>query len=447
MMELVLGGTSRVNKRYNLNEYPCPTIMAGGLGGVSHGQFWIEGKSEMIDKIQEDKPPYKIPSMQEIAEIQWNGYNVISTFSGCGGSGLGYKLAGYKVLWANEFIPIAADTYEANHKGTIVDRRDIKKVLPEEILEVIGLKQGELDLMDGSPPCQAFSTAGKREKGWGKDKQYDNGISQKNETLFDEYIRILKVIQPKVFIAENVSGLLKGTAKGYFKLILQALKDCGYNVKARLLDAQWLGVPQQRQRVIFQGVRNDIDIDPCYPKPLDYRYTVRDALPWIVTIGSSDGFGSAKQILSDNPYHTVATAPQQGNGLARFVEAETDISKYAIGKEWDNLKEGESSDKYFNLRRSSFDVPSATLTSMGGSGKGVDCITHPTEKRKFSIAELKRICAFPDDFQLLGTFSQQWERLGNCVPPMMMYYISKAVQEGVLDKILSGVFVQEMVQR
>ena len=227
---------------------------------------------------QDNKPLYKVPSMQEISEIEWNGYNVISTFSGCGGSSLGYKMAGFKVLWANEFIPIAADTYELNHKGTIVDRRDIRTIQPEQILEAIGMEKGQLDLMDGSPPCQAFSTAGQREKGWGKDKQYDNGIKQKNEMLFDDYIRILDGLKPKVFIAENVSGLIKGTAKGYFKLILQALKDCGYNVKAKLLDAQWLGVPQMRQRVIFCGVRNDIDMEACYPKPLEYRYTVRDAI-------------------------------------------------------------------------------------------------------------------------------------------------------------------------
>ncbi len=386
-----------------------------------------------VDKkiIQEEKPPYKIPSMSEISEIEWNGYNAISTFSGCGGSSLGYKLAGFKVLWANEFIPIAADTYELNHKGIIVDRRDIRLIQPEEILESIGLKQGELDLMDGSPPCASFSTAGKQAKGWGRIRQYSE-TRQRVDDLFFEYARLIKGIQPKVFIGENVSGLVKGTAKGYFKLILQALKDCGYNVKAKLLDAQWLGVPQRRQRVIFIGVRNDIGLEPCYPKPLEYRYTVRDAIPWITSIGNPDGFGSAKQIPSDNPYHTVGTAPQQGNGLARFIEAETDISKYAIGKEWDKLKEGEKSDKYFSLIKTDSNVPCPTI--MGSSGGSAAQPLHPIEKRKCSIAELKRICAFPDDFELLGTFAQQWERLGRAVPPIMMYYIAKAVQKGVLDK-------------
>ncbi len=366
-------------------------------------------------QIQEDKPPYKIPSMQEISEIPWNGYNVISTFSGCGGSSLGYKLAGFKVLWANEFIPIAADTYERNHKGTIVDRRDIRQIQPEEILEVIGMKKGELDIFDGSPPCQAFSTAGKREKGWGKDKQYDNGISQKNETLFDEYIRILDRLLPKVFIAENVSGLVKGTAKGYFIEILQALKQCGYNVKAKLLDAQWLGVPQMRQRIIFIGVRNDIGLEPCYPKPLSYRYTVRDA------------------------FYNIENKTFNRNIVGFWQE-----NKYPLVKEGTTGIDG----KYFNMHRLGNDKTSPTVcksTSLGGF-----CgMIHPKEHRDITIEEAKRICAFPDDFELLGKFSQQWACLGNAVPPMMMYYIAKVVQEGILNNISTdkGVFVERNGQK
>ena len=97
-----------------------------------------------------NKPPYKVPSMQEIADLPWNGYNVVSTFSGCGGSCLGFKMAGFKVLWANEFIPAAQDTYRANHKGTILDTRDIRKVQASEILDAIGLSKGQLDVFEGS---------------------------------------------------------------------------------------------------------------------------------------------------------------------------------------------------------------------------------------------------------------------------------------------------------
>lgn len=378
------------------------------------------------------KPLYKVPSMDEIKVLPYNGYNVISTFSGCGGSSLGYKMAGFKVLWANEFIPAAQDTYRANHTGTILDTRDIRLVQGREILEQIGMKAGELDVFDGSPPCAAFSTAGKREAGWGKVKKYSD-TTQRVDDLFFEYARLVKDIQPKVFIAENVSGLVKGTAKGYFLEILAALKACGYRVEAKLLDAQWLGVPQMRQRIIFQGVRNDLKVAPAFPKPLNYQYSVRDALPWITTIGTSKGFGHSEQVESSQPYHTVATAPQQGNGLARFIEAETDISKYAIGKEWDAIGRGETP-KFFSLQRPDVNGQCNTITAEGGN-TSLASVTHPTEKRKFTIAELKRICAFPDDFIFTGTYAQKWERMGRAVPPVMMYHIAKTLRDEVLCKL------------
>ena len=113
------------------------------------------------------KPPYIIPSMAEITALPSNDLRVVSTFSGCGGNCLGFRMAGYRVLWASEFIPAAAATYHANHPDTILDTRDIRTVQPAEILAATGLAVGELDVLDGSPPCSSFSMAGKREKGWG----------------------------------------------------------------------------------------------------------------------------------------------------------------------------------------------------------------------------------------------------------------------------------------
>jgi len=196
------------------------------------------------------KPPYIVPSMREIEGIPQNGFCVVSTFSGCGGSCLGYRMAGFRVLWASEFIPAAQETYKANHPLSILDTRDIRSVSPEDILSAVGMRKGEIDILDGSPPCASFSTAGKREKGWGKVKEYSDK-SQRTDDLFFEYIRILRGLMPKVFVAENVSGLVKGTAKGYFIEIMRELKASGYRVKCKVLDAQWLGVPQSRQRTIF----------------------------------------------------------------------------------------------------------------------------------------------------------------------------------------------------
>lgn len=379
------------------------------------------------------KPTFAVPSMAEIATIPWNGYNVISTFSGCGGSSLGYKLAGYRVLWASEFIPAAQEVYRRNHSGTILDTRDIRDVTAEDILRTINLKVGELDVFDGSPPCASFSLAGKRQKGWGQIKKYSDTV-QRTDDLFFEYSRLLKGIQPKVFVAENVAGLVIGSAKGYFKRILSELKDCGYAVQAKVLDAQWLGVPQRRKRVIFIGVRSDLCRQPVFPRPFPYRYTVDDVLPWINKIEEVNGFNSIglghHRMLPARGtiFPTIQTKPA-------VVEAETNISNYALGKEWDNLSEGQQSKKYFNLIRVNRHQPSPTVTASGGTNPGYATITHPTERRKFSIAELKRICAFPDDFELTGSYAQQWERLGRAVPPVMMQQIAATIRDNILDTL------------
>jgi DNA (cytosine-5)-methyltransferase 1 len=306
--------------------------------------------------------------MSEVAALPWNGYNVVSTFAGCGGSSTGYRMAGFRVLLASEFVEAARDTYAANMRpGTILDGRDIRDVTAEDILARIGMKPGELDVLDGSPPCASFSTAGKREKAWGKVKKYSD-TEQRADDLFFEFARLVKGIQPKVFVAENVSGLVKGTAKGYFLEILAALKACGYKVSARLLDAQWLGVPQARQRLIFVGVRDDLGIEPAHPSPFPYRYSIRDALPWIVAQGDSGSFGKGRMRLSDVPSGTLGASPHSGNGKfpPSLVEAETDISRFAIGQKWDEIGLGGHVFYGTGLSRPHPDGPCPTLTASGG---------------------------------------------------------------------------------
>ncbi len=498
------GRTGQI-KRRDLDRNPMFTIRAGGIGDSFANGYWLEEDGMPPPMTDPSKPPYRVPLMSEVAALPWNGFNVVSTFAGCGGSSTGYRMAGFRVLWASEFIDAARETYLANARpGTIVDGRDIREVMPEDILAATGLKVGEIDVFDGSPPCASFSTAGKREKAWGQVKKYSDK-EQRADDLFFEYARLVKGLQPKVFVAENVSGLVKGTAKGYFLEILAALKACGYRVSARLLDAQWLGVPQARQRLIFVGVREDLRIEPAHPKPLPYRYSIRDALPWIhrvvhdtsgqygagevtdrpspaitvgvnsvnslhykvegpeqeiIAVGANGEFGTEKWQSPDLPARTIGASPNTGNGkvgagdvLIRVAEARkihqkdvvpdnvgASLEGYAIGDEWDKLKPGEQSERFFSLVRTHPDEPCPTVTAGGAaSGAGapgsVAAVTHPTEKRKFTIAELRRIGGFPDDFVLTGTYAQQWERIGRAVPPVMM----KAIAETVRDEILSRI--------
>ena len=421
----------------NINQ-PMPTIQASAGGrtssSFSHGCCVMQFENGPMMK-QVDKPIYQVPSMDDIRALPWNGYNAISTFSGGGGSSTGYRMAGFRVLWASEFIDAARDTYKANKADyTIVDGRDIRQVTADDILSAINMQPGELDLFDGSPPCASFSTAGKRDKGWGKVKKYSDK-AQRTDDLFFEYIRLLRGLQPKTFVAENVSGLVKGTAKGYFIEIMRELKASGYRVSCKVLDAQWLGVPQARQRTIFVGVRDDLGIDPAHPKPLPYRYSVREALPWIVDARQINVFKEPDRVFTDRPCASVTTTGigAKSSALA-VVEAETDISRYAIGAEWDNIGIGQKSDKYLSLVRPSLYRSCPTITQRAGSTSTAG-VCHPTEKRKFSIAELKRICAFPDDYILTGTYAQKWERMGRAVPPVMMSHIAATVRDEILARI------------
>lgn len=397
---------------------PAPILAAGTIGG---GEYWLEEDGMPEATTNGAKLPYQIPSMAEIAALRGtSGLRAVSTFSGCGGGCLGLEWAGFEVLWASEFIPIARETYEANHPGIPVDSRDIRLVQPEEILEACG---GEPpDLMEGSPPCADFSTAGKRQAGWGREKVYSE-TRQRVDDLFFEYARLVRGVQPRAFIAENVSGLVKGTAKGYFREILAAFKDCGYRVRARVLDAQWLGVPQQRQRLIFVGIREDLGLEPPFPSPLPYRYTIADALPWVAG-GSFSGrlnhsFGQGEHPVDQEPIrtipgpdgtklrispparvvhdtsglfstgdvtnkpvptimvgpHAVNSAHYQIHGGAPITEdPETGyrllLEGHAIAAEYDKLRPGESSDRYFNLVRPSEAAPSPTMTQASSAAGG-----------------------------------------------------------------------------
>lgn len=362
------------------------------------------------------KPPFKPLMMRDVLESEGtNGYNAVSTFSGAGGSSLGLKLAGFKVLWANEFIPAAQKVYEQNHRNTYLDKRDIRTIKTSEILANSQLDIGEIDLLEGSPPCASFSTCGRLNKDWGKVKAYSS-TEQRVDDLFFEYIRILRGLKPKVFIAENVKGLITGVGKGYFKWVLEELKKSGYRVKVKLLNAAMLGVPQKRERVIFIGVREDLNVDPVFPTPLKYYYTIRDAIP---------NFTKRKKL----PKNDLCWELSPGKMMVLWRNSNPKVS-YG---HWSGVhyrlfgKEG-----MWNHRTADPDRPAYTIV------QGSTSLYHPKYPRSLSISELKRIFTFPDDFRLSGNFYQQWERIGRSVPPMMMYHIANTIRTEILDKVVGG---------
>jgi DNA (cytosine-5)-methyltransferase 1 len=343
--------------------------------------------------------------MSEVRALPKNGFKVVSTFSGCGGSCLGFEMAGFSVLWASEFVKAAQATYRANHPDVFLDVRDVRLVKPEEILAKTGLARGEVDVVEGSPPCASFSAAGNLVQDWGKVRAYSD-TKQRVDDLFFEFVRLVDGLRPKVFVAENVSGLVSGVSKGVFKQILREMRHVGYDVEARLLDAQWCGVPQVRRRIIFVGVRDDLVLRPAFPRPLPFRYSLRDAL------------------------RDVEPSEEDREWLS--------FARYAIGREWDKLQPGRSSQKFFNLVKPALAKPCPTICCEGGHNRGTATVTHPVEKRKLSIDELKRICSFPADFVLTGDYGRQWERLGRAVPPLMMKRLAETIRDEILVPLRDG---------
>lgn len=200
--------------------------------------------------------------LTDLAKVKQNGLKVFSCFACGGGSSMGYKLAGYEVLGNCELDPKIAAVYKANlhpKYSFVMDVRDFLKLPDDKIPDDLF----NLDVLDGSPPCSTFSIAGLREKAWNKEKRFTEGQKlQTLDDLFFIFISIAKRLRPKVIIAENVSGLIKGNAKGYVNQIIKEFNEAGYEVQLFLLDASKMGVPQKRERVFFIARRKDLNLLP-----------------------------------------------------------------------------------------------------------------------------------------------------------------------------------------
>lgn len=248
-----------------LGSFPDVYKMCGGYGkeknriGNSVPPLLMKAIATQIrHKLWSGKPLTQYPKSMiypEILEAAWqdhlaprdeNAPTVISTFAGGGGSSLGYSMAGYQELLAVEWDNNAVATFKLNFPDVPVYHGDIAELSVEECMKLAGLSEpGELDLLDGSPPCQGVSTAGKR------------NLNDPRNQLFCEFVRLLRGLQPKVFVMENVSGLVKGKMKLIFAEIMRELKGSGYQVKCKKLNAMYFYVPQSRERLIFIGIRND----------------------------------------------------------------------------------------------------------------------------------------------------------------------------------------------
>ena len=373
--------------------------------------------------------PYELQDVG-IAESK-NLFRVISTFAGGGGSSTGYRLAGGHILAINEFVEEARNTYKANFPHTLIIPDDIKKLSGKDFLEPFDMKPGQLDILDGSPPCSAFSVAGKLSHGkggkhsdaWGKTKKYsDDQMVENIEDLFFEFLRVADDIQPKVIVGENVKGLTIGEAKEYFNRINNEFSNIGYDVSAKVLDSKHFGVPQSRARTIFIGVRQDItskigltfmNIASIFPSENKELVSLEEGLEGLEIDEEEAKWLEEKW---QNTAYYKATSSLMPD----------DPEKVLSGDDYGQRA------KHFNMKRASRFKPAPTVTAMGSGATNAGTI-HWNVQRKLTIKELKRVMSLPDDFKLTGTFNQQAERCGRMVPSLMM----KAIAESVYKKVLS----------
>ena len=325
---------------------------------------------------------------------------VISTFAGCGGSSLGYQMAGFHELLAVEWDQNAVDTFRLNFPGVPVYHGDIAKLTGAECMKLAGIKKGALDVLDGSPPCQGFSTAGKRK------------FDDPRNSLFKEYARLLNELQPKVFVMENVTGMVKGCMKQAYLTIIKTLRDCGYKAKGEVMNAMYFNVPQSRERVIIIGVREDLGIEPSHPKPQGKPISIKSAIGKDGFIQYRHSYSKGKVSLAKSSFDKPClTVTKSGLGWKVFYDTKGNFTKkqYQVDDVMPTITKGNT----YHLKIGET-KESATL---------------------FKIDDLKVLASFPSDFKMTGNFNDQWARIGNSVPPNLMKAIAEHIKINILEKI------------
>ena len=326
-------------------------------------------------------------------------YTNIELFAGAGGLALGVEKAGFNTLGLIEFDKDAADTLKKNRPNWNVINDDIANISCLDLEKYFSIKKGELDLLSGGAPCQAFSYAGKR-----------LGLEDARGTLFYHYALFLEKLQPKMFLFENVRGLLTHDHGKTYSTMLDIFTRAGYTIDKQVLNAWNYGVPQKRDRLITIGIRNDLvgKTEYRFPKAHSYKPVLRDVL-----LDCPDGPGVPYGEKKRKIFELVPAG-----GYWRDIDPA--IAKEYMKSCWD-MEGGRTG----ILRRMSLDEPSLTVLTSPSQKQTERC--HPLEARPFTVRENARCQTFPDDWEFCGNVSAQYKQVGNAVPVNLAYDIAKEI--------------------
>ncbi len=371
-------------------------------------------------------------------------YKVIDLFAGVGGLSYGFAHdKDFEILAANEILEPMAQAYSKNHPSVKMYNKDIKDFSLDDLTKDLGVKKGDIDIIVGGPPCQAYSTVGKRL------------IDDPRGKLFQEYYRILTELRPKLFVFENVKGLLSMQGGDLIKNIISLFESIGYHMQMRLLNAADYGTPQIRERVILVGT---LDSRPFkYPKPTHYDPEIgtpsdKSLRPY-VTLGEALGdLPSMKTGESADKYKCEPQNDYQrlmrANSPAVIQEHEVPNNNEHLVKIMKALPDGGSpKDIPEELRPLSgfgncycrlwWDKPSTTITRNFGCPSSSRCV-HPRDPRPLSTREAARLQGFPDDYVFCGKRGDKHLQIGNAVPTFLSRAIKDAVKSYLKGEDIDG---------
>ena len=330
-------------------------------------------------------------------------FTTIELFAGAGGLALGVEKAGFNTIGLVEFDKDACDTLRTNRPKWNVICDDIANVSCQDVEKLFGVKKGELDLLSGGAPCQAFSYAGKR-----------LGLEDARGTLFYHYAVFLEKLQPRMFLFENVRGLLTHDNGKTYSTILDIFEKAGYEIQKEVLNAWNYGVAQKRERLITIGIRKDLvgKIKYSFPKQHEYKPVLRDVLQNVPeSIGVPYG-ENKKKIFELVP----------AGGYWRDIDPE--IAKSYMKSCWD-MEGGRTG----IFRRMSMDEPSLTVLTSPSQKQTERC--HPLEARPFTVRENARCQSFPDEWIFCGSAMSQYKQVGNAVPVNLAYEVAKEIYKAL----------------
>lgn len=395
----------------------------------------------------------------------------IDLFAGAGGLSEGLSEAGFRALYANEVMPVYAQTYAANHPETLVDARDIRQVDPAAIRAQLGIQRGDLDLLAGGPPCQGFSI----------NAPLRSEEDHRNH-LFRDYLRFVEEFQPRAVLIENVPGLVSFSGGATLEAILESLENLGYAADVRILYAPHFGVPQTRWRTIVLGLRDSDSATHAFPEPLHSaphrvnftsvfgsrnlvvlpqaeelltHTTVRDAIDDLPVLANGEMGEPLKDYRSapQNPYQRLLR--EGSNGVAnhdamRLTATNLERLRHIPpGGNWTDIpfellplgmQRARRSDHTKRYGRANPDGLSSTILTKCDPHWGA--YFHYSQDRAFTVREAARIQSFPDRFVFTGSRVAQYEQVGNAVPPLLGRAVGKSVAtalEAAGSKALSQV--------